>query len=118
MRIAIAIDPTTNDIFFRSNKSLAIVTEAEAVGQHVRKRLLTYDGEWFLDTAAGVTWLTEILARKYDPALAESVVKAEILETDGVTSIESFSVSFEKRTRGLRIRDVAVMTEYDVKVQI
>src|SRR5690606_2352093 len=83
--IGLAIDPATNDLFLRPNGELAIVRGAEAVGQHVRQRLKTFSGEWFLDTAAGVPWLDEILGRGYDPALAEAVVKGEVLDTDGVT---------------------------------
>lgn len=118
MRIGIAIDPDTNDLFLGTDGNLAVVTDAAAVGQHVRQRLMTFEGEWFLDTTAGVPWLSDILGKRYDPELAESVVKAEILATDGVASIEAFSVSFQRSTRGLIIKDVAVLTDYDETVNI
>ncbi len=34
--IGLALDPETNDLFLQSDGSLAIVTKAEAVGQHAR----------------------------------------------------------------------------------
>lgn len=111
--IGLAIDPETNDLFLRADGSLAVVRDALAIGQHVRQRLKTFEGEWFLDTTAGVPWLDQIFGRAYDPALAESVVKAEILDTRGVTEITSFSVSFADTTRGLIIRDVGVLTTFD-----
>lgn len=117
-RVGLAIDPTTNDLFLEDNGELAIVHDAEAVGQHVRQRLMTFEGEWFLDNTAGVVWLSKIMGRGYDPALAESVVKAEILDTEGVTSIESFSVSFNKTQRNLEIRSVEVLTDYDERVNV
>jgi hypothetical protein len=118
IRFGLAIDPVTDDLFLRSDGNLATVNDAEAVGQHVRQRLTTFAGEWFLDTTAGVPWLTDILGKAYDPALAESVVKAEILNTDGVTEITSFSVSFDKATRGLIIKSVDVGTIFDTEVQV
>lgn len=114
----LAIDPATNDLFLDSQNNLATVTGALAVGQHVRQRLMTFEGEWFLDTTAGVTWLTEIFGRGYDPALAEAVVKAEIVETDGVKTISSFSVGFQRSRRELVIKDVSVLTDYDEEAPV
>ncbi|MCO6407371.1 hypothetical protein [Hoeflea alexandrii] len=112
-RVGLDIDQTTNDLQLAADGNLSLATEAKAVGQHGRQRLQTYSGEWFLDNTAGVPWLDQILGRAYDPALAESVVKSELLDTDGVTEITSFSVSFDKATRGLLIRDVEVLTMFD-----
>jgi hypothetical protein len=117
IRFGLAIDQATNDIFVEGG-SLSVVTDAEAVGQHARQRLQTFAGEWFLDTTCGVPWLSEILGRQYDPALAESVVKAELLDTDGVIEITSFSVSFDRTTRGLHIRGVDVVTMFDEEVSV
>lgn len=116
--IGLALDPNTNDLFLRADGSLATVTNAEAVGQHVRQRLMTHEGEWFLDTPAGVPWLDQVLGKNYDPALAEAVVKAEILDTDGVTEITSFSVRFNRTVRNLDIHSVEVLTEYDQEIAI
>lgn len=117
-RTGLAIDQATNDLYLAADGNLAIVGNALAVGQHVRQRLKTFEREWFLDTTAGVPWLDQILGKSYDPALAESVVKAEILETDGVTEITSFSVSFDRSTRGLIIKSVEVLSEYDEEVAV
>lgn len=116
--IGIAIDQTSGDIFLAEDGNLSMAEGAEAVGQHVRQRLGFFQGEWFLDTTAGMPWLDDILGRRYNPALAEAVVKAEITATHGVTEITSFSVSFARRTRGLIIRDVEVLTTYDETVRI
>lgn len=116
--IGLALDPETNDLFLRSNGELAVVRDAEAVGQHVRQRLKTFEGEWFLDNTAGVPWLRDILGHGYDPALAEAVIKAEILDTDAVTEITSFSVRFDRQTRGLEAFGISVVTDYDIEVRI
>lgn len=118
VRFGLAIDETTNDLYLSADGNLAVVTDALAVGQHARQRLQTFEKEWFLDTTCGVPWLDDILGRSYDPALAESVVKAELLATDGVEEITSFSVGFDRATRGLIIRGVEVRTMFDEEVQV
>lgn len=114
----LAIDPETNDLYLDNRNNLAVVRKAQAVGQHVRQRLMTYQGEWFLDTTAGVPWLAQIMGKEYDPALAEAVVKAEILDTHAVTEITSFSVGFNRGTRDLQIREIEVLTSYDKEVLV
>ena len=111
-RTGIAIDPATNDLFMDGTNNLAMVFDAEAVGQHVRQRVMTFEGEWFLDTLAGLPWIAQIFGKSYDPALAEAVVKAEILETDGASGIEGFSIRFDRETRGVIIKDITVETPY------
>ncbi|MDT9694263.1 hypothetical protein Q5762_39210, partial [Streptomyces sp. P9(2023)] len=63
------------DLYLDANGNLGLVYNAEAVGQHARQRLMTYEGEWFLDKTAGVPWIREILGSAYDAVLAESVIK-------------------------------------------
>lgn len=106
------------DIHLDDAGNLVMVRDTQAVGQHIRQRLMTYEGEWFLDSASGVTWLTDILGFQYDPVIAESLIKTEILETDGVTDINSFSVRFNRELRQLESYDVYVTTEYDEGVKI
>lgn len=116
--VGLAIDQTTNDLYLDGSNNLAIVKDAKAVGEHVRQRLMTFYGEWFLDTEAGVKWLTQIMGQQYDPAMAEAVVKAEIVDTSGVTGISGFSVGFIRDRRQLDIKDIQVLTEYNQEVSI
>jgi hypothetical protein len=106
------------DVHLDANGNLALVFNAEAVGQHVEQRLMAYRGEWFLDTEVGVPWVRDILGGQYDPVLAESVLKAEILDTDGVVEITSFSVRFDRSVRGLGASDITVLTEYDEEANV
>ena len=117
-RKGLAIDQETQDVYLDADGNLAMVTNELAVGQHVRQRLNTFAGEWFLDISAGMEWLSRILGKGYDPAIAEALVKAEILDTEAVTEITSFSVTFDRGPRALNIRSVEVMTEYDKEVRI
>jgi len=119
--IGLALRPNgvgIHDLALAADGNIDMVYDAEAVGQHARQRLMTYSGEWFLDTTAGVPWLQEIMGRQYNPALAEAVVKAEVMGTHGVTGIDDFSVSFARTTRDLQIRSMSVTTIYDETVRL
>lgn len=106
------------DLYLDATGNLAMVYDTQAIGQHARQRLMTYEGEWFLDKDVGVPWLRDIMGRQYDPVLAESVVKTCILETDGVTEITSFSVRFSRETRGVTAYDIDVLTIFDEVISL
>lgn len=112
-RVGISIIPF-NDIGLDETGNLAMVRDAEAVGQHARQRLTFYRGEWFLDPAVGVDWFGLVLGQR--PAridIAEAVVKKTILGTPGVTGIIEIQTDFDRLTRGVPVRKCAVETEYD-----
>ena len=120
-RIGLALRREGNapaDLYLDSSGNLAVVRDAEAIGQHVRQRLMSHYGEWFLDNQVGVPWLRDVLGQGYDPVLAEAVVKTEVLDTDGVVEINSFSVRFDRTARNLSAFDIEVRTEYDQEVRI
>lgn len=120
-RIALALRPNAEgipDLALTADGNLDMVTNAEAVGQHVSQRLQTFEGEWFLDTTAGVPWLDRIMGRKIDLPLAESVMKAETMDTDGVTGIEGFDLRFDRKPRRLNLVRATVATEYDEEVSL
>lgn len=78
---------------------------AEATAQNVRTRLQTIQGEWFLDTSAGVPYLENdyvskaITDKPADLAFTDAAIQGEILDTDGVTSLDSFASQFDSSTR-------------------
>lgn len=109
---AFSLDPETNDWHLDSSGNLAIVTDADAVAQHARQRVKTYQGEWFLDTEAGIPWIENILGRVYNPELAEALVTAEIVATDGVTGILGVSTSLSRKVRGLELNSAEITTIY------
>lgn len=87
--------------------------------QRTRTRLLLVRGEWFLDTSEGVPWWDDPDAPDVQPimgvtrnlAYAEAILKARILGTDGVASLESFAMSFAPDTRRLSVS--ATVTDED-----
>lgn len=102
------LDANHDMTFGRGMRNIA--TTAEAVAQRLRCRLLTIRGEWFLDTDAGVPWFQPddsdvypIMGRVQNVQYNEAVLKSTILETDGVQTLDSFSMVFDHQTRKLRV---------------
>lgn len=112
------INGAIQDVHLAPDGNLAMVKDAEAVGQHAKQRVMTFKGEWFLNSDVGVPWLTQLLGKGYNPALAESIIKAVIKKTGGVTAITTFSVRFNKVRRQLSAFDITVKTIYDNEVQL
>lgn len=117
-RIGLAIAGDPADLYLDAAGNVALVEDEAAIGQHVRQRLMTHEGEWFLDTAAGVAWIPQILGAPENLPLAEAVIKAEILDTDGVTGITEFSIRRFPTSRRLDIPNATVSTVYDEETTI
>jgi hypothetical protein len=106
--------PHRNDLQLDETGSPVMVMDAEAIGEHIRQRLMFWAGEWFLDTAAGVEWARYILGRPPgELPLAESIIKAEIAATPGVSEIIEFSAVYDRASRGMRIERCQIVTVFD-----
>ena len=85
------------------------IDQPEAVAQAISTRLKLFQGEWFLDSSAGVPYYTEVLGENtrstYDDA-----IRSAILETQGVTDILSYN-STPGDSRSLLIT-ATVSTQY------
>lgn len=90
--IDIELDETTHDLRI-AGFDLSLVSGTDETVQHVKQRLLTFEGEWFLDLAAGVPWFDQILGKPRDVRTVEALLKAEILASPGVRSLSAFAIS-------------------------
>ena len=89
-----------------SGGALVFATDAQAVVQAVRSRLLTFRGEWYLDLGYGVPYFEDVLVKNPNlPAIA-ATLRAQILSVPGVLEIVSFSFDY-LGTRELRVNYVA-----------
>jgi len=111
--VGLAIEPH-NDFRLGEDGGPVLVTGSEAVGQHIRQRLMLWREEWFLNPSAGVEWLRYVLGRPpSELPIAESIIKAEIAATPGVVEIYEFSATYDRASRGLRIERCQILTVFD-----
>jgi len=74
------------------------------VAQAISTSLKLWQGEWFLDVTVGTPWKQSILGKSVNP---DAYIKQAILSTQGVTSLASYSSSFNGQTRALTATGVA-----------
>lgn len=79
-----------------------LVNSSAAVGQAIETALRLIQGEWFLDTLAGVPYYTQILGYNTQ-SLYDTVIKNAIRNVQGVVSIVSYSSFLNAATRVLSI---------------
>ncbi|GJD30022.1 hypothetical protein PMNALOAF_1265 [Methylobacterium adhaesivum] len=114
----LALDATTHDLFLAPDGNLATVTDNEAIAQHAKQRLLSYRGEWFLDTEAGVPWFQEIFVRPHNPAIIDALIKREILDTPGVASLDSFDLEIDERRRSISVLEAVGRSILDESLEV
>lgn len=98
----IALDPNT-DRFIIKNGDLVLTQKADAVAQFIKQRLRTFLGEWFLDTTIGVPYYQEILKKNPSPVTVASILKREIMNTDGVIELKGFGMTFDAKNRKVSV---------------
>lgn len=74
-------------------EDLVIIADTDDMIQHLRQRLQTFQGEWFLDLSAGVPWLQEILGKVQSITTVEVVLKEVIQGSPGVAELTAFSIN-------------------------
>lgn len=89
------------------------INNPQAVAQEIGTRLLLWEGEWFLDKFNGTPWSQEILGYG-TTAIRDQAIKARILETPGVTSLNSFSSAVDPSTRKYTVQG-SVLTQFSTQ---
>lgn len=79
------------------------VEDKEVVLLAVKSRLQFFKGEWFLNTDDGTPYFQDILVKPARLRLIEGILKRRILETPGITSLNSFNMDFVSSTRKLTV---------------
>jgi len=110
MAIDFALDAQKHDLIFKAGDFLAI-DNAERVAQQIKIQLLTFLGEWFLDTTHGVPYLEYVLVKNPNIELIRQIFREQILSVDDVKSVESIDVDYDAQTRVMKLEYEAT-TEY------
>ena len=86
------LDPVTHDLVV-NDYAIFLIGSHESVRQNVKQRLLHFLGEWFLDLSAGTPWIESILIKGARQTQVEAILKARIIGTPGIRSLDSFSLA-------------------------
>lgn len=100
-------------IVFDKNGDIQYVMGAERVRQQVEFRLSLWRGTWFLNTDFGTPYLQRILGKALSLDGVVSAFRNEILQVNGITAINRFDYSFERRERRLSI-DLDLVTTFGI----
>lgn len=106
----IALDARTHDIVLVDGDML-FIDNAERVAQQIKIQLLTFYGEWYLDTTWGVPYLEYILVKNPNFTIIRQIFKEQILSVDDVKSVDSLEVEYDAQTRTMKV-DYTASTEY------
>lgn len=82
-----------------SNLDLNLVDSSLQIGQNMAIRLRFMLAEWFLDITQGIPYYEEILVKSPNQNRVETILKDEIINTDGVLELISFSAQYNQSQR-------------------
>lgn len=98
----IKLDAITGD-WDVSTGDLVILTGGDAIIQSAKLHLGFFQGEWFLDLDAGVPYWQRVMGKVKDPNILYPIFRAALLEPQGVVSVQSLVLTFDRSTRSLRV---------------
>lgn len=108
--VDIALHANNHDILIKDGDFL-LIDNAERVAQQIKVKLLTFLGEWFLDTTWGVPYLEYILVKQPNQELIKQILSEQILSVDDVKSLNALELDYQVKVRTLII-NYEVSTEY------
>lgn len=83
--------------------SAVLVDGAARIRQQVKVTLLTWLGEYFLDTTFGVPYLESILVKKPSRTEIEAVLRSRINDVPGVSRVNTMQLTIDRERRSLQV---------------
>lgn len=96
--IDLALDPSTGDLEI-FDFDLGLVYRVDQIAQNLAIRLRFMQGEWFLNTLAGIPYYQYFFIKNPNQIQVETFLKNEITNTRGVVQLTSFTSDFNSITR-------------------
>lgn len=90
------------DYSFGQGSQNFLVNSPQTVAQAVLTGLKLFAGEWFLDSTVGMPWYSQVVGNN-TTSLYDTAIKAQILSTQGVASIVSYSSVLSRGARSLAV---------------
>ena len=83
--------------------AFALVTDDDAIVQHLQIRLRFFFNEWFLDLRVGIPYFDQILIKNPDLVVVRGILRETIVTTPGIDTIETFDLDFDTPIRKLTV---------------
>jgi hypothetical protein len=99
------------DLKISNGDFLLCATDIDAITQALSIRLKTLAGEWFLNTNAGIPYLTKILGKNIDERFLRKVIADEVKSTLEVSDISNFVMQPGANNRSVSIRFNAILPD-------
>lgn len=115
------LDPVVHDIVWNNGPLTREYTTqpyTQTVAQRLKIRLLSFRGEWFINTEYGVPYWQEILGKKPGKSRVDNIFQEQILLEDGVKEIVTFSSTFINRQYSLTFSVKVVSGEVSESITI
>ena len=80
----VKLDVATWDLTLDALGNIAVDTTSYAVAQDVASAIRTYKGEDFYDVTIGISYDTQVLGQRYNPALTKAFMEQAALSVPGV----------------------------------
>lgn len=90
------------DMTFGFGAQNFLIDNVQLVKQKILTGLLLWQGQFFLDTSAGMPWQTKVLGFSQQ-SIYDAAIRQQIRSTKGVTGITQYSSSFISSTRVLSV---------------
>lgn len=85
------LDKNTHDLDISEGTVRFITNNPEVVGQRLKIALLTKQGEWFLDTNAGLPYYQEFFTKKNNKPLIDQTIISYSARVEDVARVKDYS---------------------------
>lgn len=92
------VDMEEGDLVFQNSACPIVTNEGDVVAQRLYIRLRTMRTEWFMNLSYGVPYQT-IMGIKIDKNKIDSILQQQVLNTEGVREIVTWSSTFNSSNR-------------------
>lgn len=103
------------DLYLNRNGDVEIIG---SIRQALQIKLKWFLGEWVFNPDLGVPYFEDILIKNPNQAIIEKDIREQILSVEGVTGIDSLSLSWDRQTRNLSCKFIVQTTEGEIESEV
>jgi hypothetical protein len=117
--VDIKLNKLSHDIDI-TNGSPSLITGRDAIHQHLKIRILWFQGEWFLSPDLGIPYFSRIFIRNVNEADVVSIYTNVTANTPGIKSVDSVTLDpdFESREVTITIKATDINGSFDFNTLI